>query len=99
MYRCDGCGKPVKAVPGDAIHFVRNRKVCAGCNSSDASALSTASSPEAARASSSARAEAGRKRWADLPEEQRAARLAALANGRTARLLARAAPKQAAVGT
>ena len=96
MYTCDGCRKMVRAVAGDAIHFVGSRKVCATCNRRDAHTASTSASPEAARVRSSTRAEATRKRWAELPEAQRAARLAALAKGRAAR---RGGTEQAAVRT
>lgn len=96
MYTCDGCRKMVRAVAGDAIHFVGSRRVCATCNRRDAHAASTSPSSEAARACSSTRAEATRKRWAELSETQRAVRLAALAKGRAAR---RVVAEHAAVGT
>ena len=99
MYNCDTCGRGVKAVAGDAIHFVSNKKLCEGCLHDAAHRASSTTSAARSEDVAAARSERGRKAWTELPEETRKERLAALAKGRAARRLSRGEPAEQAVGT
>jgi hypothetical protein len=78
LYHCDACGRPITAVPGDAVYKPGSRTLCAGCVSKPTARAETNSPPKA-----DGRGAAAKARWEAMSPEAKKAKIEKMQAART----------------